>query len=101
MSVLIDKTALKDHLDCVCGNNTPWGKAQQAYIECFKAFVDQEPDISAKEGVRIIWEGQIDTLIEQVRTESLGDWYVGRIDGKSEEVITVEKVIEILQDAKN
>ena len=97
---IINRKLLKEHLDMVCGNNTPWGKAQQAYIECFKGFIDHEPSIDQSEAVKVIWAAQIDDLIAKIKAASLGKWYVGRIDGKSEDVIPTDAVVKILENAK-
>lgn len=39
-----------------------------------------------------------DRITEQINEHSLGEWYVGRIDGKSEEIIPVETVINIINE---
>lgn len=40
----ISRASLIEHLDNVCYNpDTPWGIAQKAYINCFKAFINREP----------------------------------------------------------
>lgn len=45
------------------------------------------------------WENPIDVL-DKIRTEiesaSHGKWYVGRIDGKSEEVLLLDEVLQII-----
>lgn len=38
-----------------------------------------------------------DAIIEDIQDSHLGEWYVGRIDGKSEEVIPTETVYEIVE----
>lgn len=62
--------------------------------------IAEAPSIEEKEGVRIIWQHQIDDLIKQIKAESLGKWYTGRIDGKTDEVVLLKDVIEILEEAK-
>ena len=62
--------------------------------------INDIPPIEEKEGVRIIWQHQIDDLIKQIKAESLGKWYTGRIDGKTDEVVLLKDVIEILEEAK-
>lgn len=37
-----------------------------------------------------------DAIIEDIQDSHLGDWYVGRIDGKSEEVIPTATVYNII-----
>ena len=38
-----------------------------------------------------------DAIIEDIQDSHLGEWYVGRIDGKPEEVIPTETVYEIIE----
>lgn len=62
--------------------------------------IKEAPSLSEKEGVRIIWQHQIDDLIKEIKAESLGKWYTGRIDGKTDEVVLLKDVIDILEEAK-
>lgn len=39
----------------------------------------------------------VDGMIEAIKEKSLGKWFVGRVDGKSEDVIPTETVIEIIK----
>lgn len=39
---------------------------------------------------------EADKIKKEIQKESLGKWYVGRIDGKSDEVVLVEDVIAII-----
>ena len=96
MSDIISRKTLKEHLDMVCGNNTPWGKAQQAYIECFKVFIDNEVSIEEKEAVKLIWSAQIDVIIEKIMQ-------IAPSESSLDDVILLDRVdvIEILKEAKN
>lgn len=40
-----------------------------------------------------------DALMDGIKENNLGEWYVGRIDGKSEEVIPTETVYKIIEKA--
>lgn len=40
-----------------------------------------------------------DALIGGIKENNLGEWYVGRIDGKSEEVIPTDTVYKIIDSA--
>ena len=95
MSDIISRKTLKEHLDMVCGNNTPWGKAQQAYIECFKEFIDNEVSIESKEAVKLIWSAQIDELIKRIME-------IAPDDSSTEDVVLLDRVdvLYILQEAK-
>ena len=40
-----------------------------------------------------------DALVKGIEENHLGEWYVGRIDGKSEEIIPTETVYKLIKDA--
>lgn len=94
MSDIISRKNLKEHLDMVCVNNTPWGKAQQAYIECFKRFIDNEVSIEEKEAVKLIWSAQIDDLITKIR--KIKDYEVSN----GSVYLHEPTIIKILEEAK-
>ena len=39
---------------------------------------------------------EADKIKKEIQKASLGEWYVGRIDGKSEEVVLLDNVIAII-----
>lgn len=39
---------------------------------------------------------EADKMKKEIQKESLGKWYVGRIDGKAEEVVLLDDVIAII-----
>ena len=41
---------------------------------------------------------EADKITKEIKKESLGKWYVGRIDGKSDEVVLLDDVIAIIDE---
>ena len=41
---------------------------------------------------------EADKIEKEIKKESLGKWYVGRIDGKSDEVVLLDDVIAIIDE---
>lgn len=38
----------------------------------------------------------LDKIRVEIKSASLGEWYVGRIDGKSEEILLLDKALQII-----
>ena len=58
-------------------------------------------DIEHAPTVEAISKKDLQKAINKINKCSLGKWYVGRTDGKSEEVVLLEDVLNILTDLLN
>lgn len=96
---LIDKDKLIKSFDCICTAGGIWQKPQLAYLEACKEYIeDYKPELSADEGIRIIWQAQLDELIAKMQKIMPNN---PAPDSKMEYYFTgINDCISILQEAK-
>ena len=62
---------------------------------------DNDYDFALKKGIEALkQEDVIDKIRAEIKKSSHGKWYIGRLDGKTEEVLLLDEVLQIIDKYK-